>query len=73
MAGYSNTVFIELDNELITLKVEYQNDYLITTMTKGFFRKDIGNAFIIENEDELIVFQIHTNKVTHYSTTPHLR
>lgn len=39
---------IELDNELTTLKVEYQQDYIIT-MTKGFFRKYIGNAFIVEN------------------------
>lgn len=38
-------------------------------MIKGFFRKYIGNAFIVpnlENEDKLTVFQIHTKLPKYY-------
>ena len=36
-------------------------------MTKGFFRKYVGNEFIVENlenEDKLIPFQIQTKLLT---------
>lgn len=64
LAGYSNILFIELENKW-TVKGRISKSLFNNNNDKRLFRKYIGSAFIVENvenEDKLTLFLPNTHK-----------